>query len=152
MWGWDREIHPSWLPFVITWQALWCQMVNLEMNYLSHPHTHDIALYTWAETFISGEYDQNICSPGNSSCVPCKERLPSCIGKPDGAHAFTGLEWTDNYITCFKNRTVGIDKCPTASYFDPRNNGCVSKLNVGKCRRLNMVIYVTLDEIIDYTR
>ena len=105
-----------------------------------------------AEPFISGEYDQNICSPGNSFCAPCKERLPSCIGNPDGAHAFTGLEWTDNYITCYKNRTVGIDKCPTASYFDPRNNGCVSKLNVGECRRLNMVIYVTLDELNDYIR
>ena len=105
-----------------------------------------------AEPFISGEYDQNICFPGNSSCAPCQERLPSCIGNPDGAHAFTGLEWTDNYITCYKNRTVGIDKCPTSSYFDPRNNGCVSKLNVGECRRLNMVIYVTLDEIIDDIR
>ena len=28
VWGWDRKIHPSWSPFVITQQASWCQSVT----------------------------------------------------------------------------------------------------------------------------
>ena len=34
MWGWDRKIHPSRPPFVITWQAAsWCQTVILGTDF-----------------------------------------------------------------------------------------------------------------------
>ena len=36
MWGWDRKICPSPSPFVITWQASWCQTVILRRIFLSH--------------------------------------------------------------------------------------------------------------------
>ena len=29
VWGWDRKICPSRLPIIITWHALWCQLVIL---------------------------------------------------------------------------------------------------------------------------
>lgn len=82
--------------------------------------------------FFPGEYTQNICHRNSSLCAPCPERLPSCISKSDGAHAFTGREWTNNYITCYRNRTVGIDKCPVGTLFNPNQNGCISKLNSSK--------------------
>ena len=39
VWGWDRKIHPSWSPFAITRQALWCQSVILGTDF-SIPLSH----------------------------------------------------------------------------------------------------------------
>ena len=39
VWGWDRKIRPSWSPFVITLQALWCQSVILRTDF-SIPPSH----------------------------------------------------------------------------------------------------------------
>ena len=39
MWGWDRKISPLWLPFVISQQAWWCQLVILRMGF-SIPTSH----------------------------------------------------------------------------------------------------------------
>ena len=39
VWGWDRKICPSRSPFVITWQASWCQSVILGTDF-SIPPSH----------------------------------------------------------------------------------------------------------------
>ena len=39
MWGWDRKICPTWSPFVITQQALWCQSMILGTDF-SIPPSH----------------------------------------------------------------------------------------------------------------
>ncbi|XP_052252891.1 uncharacterized protein LOC127859481 isoform X4 [Dreissena polymorpha] len=75
------------------------------------------------------EYDQNKCAPGDSSCTPCPERLPSCIGIQDGAQPFTGREWTQQYMECFRNRTVALNTCPPGSVFEPYQSSCVSRID-----------------------
>jgi hypothetical protein len=37
--------------------------------------------------YISGEYDKNICKPGDMKCESCPKRLPSCRSLPDGDEA-----------------------------------------------------------------
>ena len=41
VWEWDRKIRPSWLYFVSTRQASWCQSAIPGMDFLSHPHTQN---------------------------------------------------------------------------------------------------------------
>ena len=41
VWGWDRKICPSQSPFVITWQASWCQSVILGTDFSIPP------LHSW---------------------------------------------------------------------------------------------------------
>ena len=42
VWGCDRKSRPSWSPFVITGQALWCESVILRMDF-SIPPSHSRA-------------------------------------------------------------------------------------------------------------
>ncbi|XP_069104084.1 LOW QUALITY PROTEIN: uncharacterized protein [Argopecten irradians] len=71
------------------------------------------------------EYLQNKCvpTPGSAACVPCAERLPPCIGRPDGNNTFPGRENTPYFITCFKNRTIFVRTCEQG-YFDPISKMC----------------------------
>ncbi|KAL3884669.1 hypothetical protein ACJMK2_024787, partial [Sinanodonta woodiana] len=70
------------------------------------------------------QYDQNLCHSTNSSCLPCPERLPSCIGLPDGANRFVGREWKSEYVTCYMNRTMEISQCSKGEYFHPKERKC----------------------------
>ena len=50
VWGWDRKIRPSWSPFVITWQASWCQSVILGTDFSippSHPWCISYNIYSF---------------------------------------------------------------------------------------------------------
>ena len=89
--------------------------------------------YKQINNIYTGEYQQNLCAklqtPG---CVPCPDRLPSCVGKPDGDQPFPGKEWTESLIHCYKNRTLGVDKCPAGSIFDPDNKICTTKVTPSK--------------------
>jgi len=81
----------------------------------------------------AGAYSQNLCStlktPG---CEPCPNRLPSCVGQPDGDQPIPGQEWTDQFIHCYRNRTMAVDKCPAGSVFDPDKHICTTKINSRK--------------------
>ena len=103
------------------------------MFYKIHWNTHhqydEQAVWCNTMIYVSGEYSQNQCAVGDPLCDPCPERLPSCIGKTDGAKPFTGREWTDNYMECYKNRTMALNKCPTGSVFDIYEASCVSKID-----------------------
>ncbi|WAR05417.1 FCGBP-like protein [Mya arenaria] len=62
------------------------------------------------------DYDQNKCSPGNSTCN-CPNLLPSCVSKADGNQSFPSHMWKPDYITCNKNRTViPTKKCTKGPY------------------------------------
>ena len=74
---------------------------------------------------ILGEYVQNLCKTNGSTCQPCPDRLPSCVGLSDGNHAFPTRLWKPDYITCYKDRTVNTDKC-TDGYFHPHMEMCVT--------------------------
>ncbi|KAL4228860.1 hypothetical protein ACF0H5_011900 [Mactra antiquata] len=75
------------------------------------------------------EYSQNTCSQGDINCTPCPERIPSCVGKPDGARPYPGREWTADYIECYKNRTMALYKCPIGSVFDSIDLSCTSNID-----------------------
>ncbi|KAK3583069.1 hypothetical protein CHS0354_004014 [Potamilus streckersoni] len=70
------------------------------------------------------QYDQNLCHSTNSSCFPCFERLPSCIGLPDGVNPFVGREWKSEFVTCYINRTMEISQCSKGEYFHPKERKC----------------------------
>lgn len=72
-----------------------------------------------------GEYTQNLCNHGDSTCQPCPNRLPSCRGVPDGDHIFPNKLWEPDYITCFKNRTIAVNRCPVGQIFHPVQHKCL---------------------------
>ena len=86
---------------------------------------HDYAtLFHLVVNFLcTGQYDQNVCDGNDVSCLSCYVRLPSCIGLKDGAHPFPTRLWKPDYITCYKNRTMSLDKCKIG-YFHPIENAC----------------------------
>lgn len=65
---------------------------------------------------LSGEYLQNRCPPNVKDCAPCEQRLPRCIGLPDGNNAFPGRPFSEYYIKCFRNRTVSVEACQVSLY------------------------------------
>lgn len=71
-----------------------------------------------------GQYLKNQCSIGDSSCLPCPSRLPSCLTLPDGANAYPGRKQSPNYIVCDRNRTLAVKTCPTG-YFDKASRTCL---------------------------
>ncbi|KAJ8316009.1 hypothetical protein KUTeg_006023 [Tegillarca granosa] len=94
---------------------------------LKHKHTSQCKLHVSLHHFI-GEYIANLCDPNDQGCIECPKRLPSCIGKSDGNHGFPGRLWRPDFITCYKNRTINITKCPSG-YFNPINKKCQSKIS-----------------------
>lgn len=65
------------------------------------------------------------------STVPCPDRLPSCIGLSDGKHEFPSRRWWADYIVCYHNRTVEINKCANG-YFNPYLRICVRWISLSK--------------------
>lgn len=80
--------------------------------------------YTVFYLYHSGDYTQNLCRKGEGACPPCSERLPSCVGVPDGDQPFTGRLWKPQFITCFLNRTILLQQC-TNGYFHPIKKQCL---------------------------
>lgn len=80
----------------------------------------------------TGEYDQNLCQAGVTSCAPCPDRLPSCVGLPDGDEPDTLHQWTNVYVRCYRNRTMKVEHCPVGSVFSPASLACISKIGSGK--------------------
>lgn len=87
--------------------------------------------YLCVINFVLGEYSQNLCPRGDTSCPPCNTRLPSCIGLPDGQMAVPGREYTDIYVDCKQNRTMSVNHC-SSGFFDPGLHICVTKINSGE--------------------
>lgn len=82
--------------------------------------------------FLIGQYTQNLCKINSPSCIPCPERLPSCLGSPDGPQVYPQRLWTSWYIVCDRNRTIEITKCPRGQIFDPHHRQCVTADKTGK--------------------
>lgn len=78
-----------------------------------------------------GEYSQNICRKDDTACPPCPERLPSCIGVPDGDFPFPGRLWKQEFVTCYMNRTITLQRC-TNGYFHPQMKKCIVQVPKGK--------------------
>lgn len=74
---------------------------------------------------------QNLCQQSDPACIRCPNRLPSCIGKSNGNHAFPTRMWKPNYITCYKNRTINVTRC-THGYFHPINENCTKEVSKRK--------------------
>lgn len=81
--------------------------------------------------FLTGQYNQNLCKINSPSCIPCPERLPSCLGIPDGLQVHPQRLWTAWYIVCDRNRTIEINKCQHGQIFDPQRRQCVTADKTG---------------------
>lgn len=90
-------------------------------------------MYVWLTEkgilFTTGEYDQNKCNQGNSTCQKCPDRLPSCVGLPDGDNPIPNKIWTADYVTCYKNRTIlPLHKCPSPKVYHPVKKICTEDI------------------------
>ncbi|KAL5005503.1 hypothetical protein ScPMuIL_018959 [Solemya velum] len=83
----------------------------------------DVACGNRMEPKSPCQFLQNQCNPGDPNCTPCSERLPSCSGLQDGNNPFPDRPMSGDYITCFRERTISIEKC-TNSVFDPLTRSC----------------------------
>ncbi|XP_065924132.1 uncharacterized protein [Magallana gigas] len=70
---------------------------------------------------------QNQCRPGDLACVPCAERLPSCVGRENGNNTFPGRDMSDTFVICWEGRTVSVETCPEG-YFDPKQRKCRTEI------------------------
>nr|XP_022322146.1 uncharacterized protein LOC111123822 isoform X3 [Crassostrea virginica] len=99
------------------------------------------------------EYQQNLCAPSNTSCIPCKKRLPSCVSLPDGKNPIEWLLWKPDYAQCYKNRTLQMEKCSTR-FFDPVQRKCTDKANPGNvdeiCKQNPKAILRKMDNCAQY--
>ena len=81
---------------------------------------------TYMLLFNVGDYElvvQSRCQDANQPCVPCEEEHPSCVGKPDGAHAISKRR--EYFMQCTDERTTSVKPCPVqAPYFDPMVGRC----------------------------
>lgn len=80
--------------------------------------------------YVVGEYQQNLCASYNSSCLPCSDRLPSCVGLPNGKNSFSGRVWSPYYVDCLNNRTYTVHRC-TNGWFHPVQRLCVTQIHPG---------------------
>ncbi|XP_062614315.1 uncharacterized protein LOC134276051 isoform X2 [Saccostrea cucullata] len=78
------------------------------------------------------EYQQNLCTGKGKNCKPCKERLPSCIGLPNGLNPVMEFLWEKNYIVCKDNRTLNVKTC-SEGVFDPYNRKCMNNTISSYC-------------------
>ena len=78
--------------------------------------------------FCKGSYQQNLCHISDPNCLPCPERLPSCVGLTDGYHGLRD-QWSSDYFNCYKNRTIDVLTCK--GFFDPNTKQCVEKILPG---------------------
>lgn len=92
---------------------------------------------------FSGQYFQNICPAGNTSCTPCADRKPSCVGQPDGNNAVPGKAWSQDFMTCSKDRTLSTPTCPVGQ-FDPSKRSCISTINPGNLTTELQVVFCFL--------
>ncbi|WAR27974.1 hypothetical protein MAR_013678 [Mya arenaria] len=79
------------------------------------------------------EYLQTRCLSSAVNCTPCPERLPSCIGLPNGNNPFPTRPNSQYYVNCFMNRTVAVEVCQV-SLFDPVTRECSSVIDAGVLR------------------
>lgn len=80
--------------------------------------------------YVVGEYQQNLCASYNSSCLPCSDRLPSCVGLANGKNSFSGRVWSPYYVDCLNNRTYTVHRC-TNGWFHPVQRLCVTQIHPG---------------------
>jgi len=81
---------------------------------------------------LLGDYEQNTCLINQDpSCIPCRERLPSCMGLISGNHTFPGRELSSFYIVCFRNRTEAVRSCDNG-FFDPESGTCMATISAGE--------------------
>ena len=74
----------------------------------------------------------NRCQPTDLSCVPCPQRLASCVGLPNGPNAIEGKQYSEEFVQCKQNRTMGTDRCDQG-VFDPSSRQCEIPPTTGPC-------------------
>lgn len=74
--------------------------------------------------FVKGEYLQNRCDAADTACTPCEDRMPSCVGLPDGDNMYPGKPMSELYVNCSMDRTISMKKCQRG-LFDQSTKQCV---------------------------
>ena len=85
----------------------------------------------WKCGVFSGDYKQNLCKSNSTSCTPCPERLPTCVGVSNGPQPHPSNLWTALYIICDRNRTINIERCKEGQIFHPDLKQCVNPSAIG---------------------
>ncbi|ESO96183.1 hypothetical protein LOTGIDRAFT_231869 [Lottia gigantea] len=79
------------------------------------------------------EYAQNRrCPPGASTCQPCEQRIPSCVGVPNKEQPYPGRPPSPLFVVCDSGRTSAVMQC-LKNIFNPterRCGGSISNANV----------------------
>jgi hypothetical protein len=114
----------------LAWLKINTCMKKIEINFICKC-SEKVCIYTDILYTILGEYVKNLCLTSDKTCIPCPGRLPSCRGLSDGLHSFPGRLWMEDYIKCFRNRTMDVSKCPTG-YFNPTLRACTTQLGRSK--------------------
>lgn len=104
----------------------WSDLGHLSVLFSMIQAEVNLTLYS-----LLGQYNQNMCKVNSPSCIPCPERLPSCLGTPDGPQVYPQRLWTAWYIVCDRNRTIEITKCQHGQIFDPHHRQCVTADKTG---------------------
>lgn len=82
-----------------------------------------------------GEYEINQRCPGDvPNCVPCEERLPSCIGYSNGNHSFPTRN--EYYVVCQDERTLSVQSCEPG-IFDKALRRCSVSFDISESLTLN---------------
>lgn len=80
---------------------------------------------------LPGDYLQNHCEQNSANCVPCEDRLPSCINLPDNNNPYPGKLDSEYYIKCYRNRTVSVEACQVSKY-NPATRQCSENVSPGR--------------------
>lgn len=78
---------------------------------------------------LAGDYRANWCQ--SAHCAPCKDRMPSCVGKQNGLNPWPQREWTQFYMDCQDERVKDSGRCDKTQdgdiqLFSVDNNACTS--------------------------
>lgn len=65
-------------------------------------------------------------------CIPCTQRLPSCVGLEDGKQPFPGFPWKQQYVVCDKDRTTTVNTCQDTKIFNPNTKQCIDVKDLTK--------------------
>lgn len=125
-----QNMHLGW----VLQQIFNSQVKNPRISLSKHEAittTTTCIFYLFLKKIFLGEYSQNICRKDDTACPPCPERLPSCIGVPDGDFPFPGRLWKQEFVTCYMNRTITLQRC-TNGYFHPQMKKCIVQVPKGK--------------------
>ncbi|XP_050411504.1 uncharacterized protein LOC126826099 [Patella vulgata] len=84
------------------------------------------------------EYAQNRrCPPGKTSCEPCEQRIPSCVGMSNDKQAYPGRPPSQLFVLCDSGRTSAVMQCQK-NIFNPTTKQCSGTISIASVASICM--------------